>query len=446
MQFNPDAQTRDALQGDAVHHSRELIEELERLDVDAVAAKLNDSSAEVVSAACAALASRGDKQFADRIAGKLKDRKTRFHAVCALSRLGAYHADLVLCLSDPDVGTRCAAVAALGHAGDNGAVEVRKLLKNTDAATRSAACLALGGMGNQKSASAIAQLLNDQGEDSSWLAASLGGAAGRPPAPVRKPQCASIAALGMLASGSYVSHLVDLTTDADWEARACAVEALGNMGSAARDIAGQLAACLDDDTYPVRMKACEALGRLQATQQVDRLADMLHDKSQSVRIEAVKAIAAMGQSGHKYLAEVAELLSDPLNSIKGAAARALCQMGESAFGYASIIAGMLIDEDPFLRLAALEVLPKLGNYGSSFAEDVSSLLQDSEASVRIAAAQALGSMGVSGYIPGIKALADGSDRSVATAAQEVLASNGWGSIDAQKTLYIPDIGGSEAHE
>lgn len=427
------------MQAQTVHHLRELMDELQRLDVDDVARKLDDSSDEVVNAACGALAARGEaaKHLADRIAAKTKDPKTRYNALCALSHLGVHHTNIVGCLSDADVGTRCAAVRALSTVPGGDAMEVRKLLKNADAGTRSAACLALGGMNHQNSAANLAELLSDKAEDSSWLASSMGGASARPPAQVRKPRCAAILALGMLGTKSYVSLLADLTTDSDWEARGCAVEALGNMGSAAQDKAGHLASCLDDDTYPVRAKACEALGKLGASQQVDRLADMLNDRSPAVRIEAIRALAGMGLSGQKYLSQVAACLSDALNSVKGAAARALAQMGESAFGYASAIAGMLGDEDPFLRLAALDVLPQMSNYGSAFSEEIQSMLTDQDATVRAAAIAALGKMGIqSGSArSGIMSLANDDDRIVSTAAKKAIATAGWADSLAERVEH-----------
>lgn len=423
----------DALQAQAVPPSQELLEELNRLDADAVAAKLADNSHEVVNGACWALAAQGEagKRFSDSIIPKLKDPKTRYNAVCALSSLGVVDDDFIKstigCLSDSDVGTRVAAISALRKSAKLYAdcSEVSKLLKGTDVGIRCAACLALGGMGHQKSAGQISDLLKDTAEDSSWLASAMGGASSRPPAQVRKLRCAAIAALGMLREQSYASRIVDLTTDSDWEVRACAVEALGNMGDAGLDRAGKLASCLDDDTFPVRARACEALGKLDASQQVDRLADMLNDNSPAVRIEALKAIAAMSDSSQKYLAEVAEHLSDPMNSVKGAAARALAKMGESAFAYASAIAGFLVDKDPFLRLAALDALPKMGNYGTAFAEDISLLLEDPEGPVRALAVEAIGDMNIQTYSLGIRALADDPDKNVAISAQKVLANTGW---------------------
>merc|ERR1712039_181241 len=116
---------------------------------------------------------------------------------------------------------------------------------------------------------------------------------------------------------------------------------------------------------------------------------MLSDKSQTVRIEALKAVAAVDGTGATYAAEVAALLSDPLNSVKAAAARALAEMGESCQCYASVIASFLNEEDPFLRLAALEVLPKMGNHGAAFKDDMELLTEDPYPPVANAAANAL---------------------------------------------------------
>merc|ERR1711972_192337 len=153
---------------------------------------------------------------------------------------------------------------------------------------------------------------------------------------MRKPKCAAIRALGMLGDESFASKIGNSTADSDWEVRLAAVEALGHLGDGGRDVSGKISGCLHDDTYPVRAKAVEALARLNA--EVSHLPKMLNDKSQMVRIEALKAVAAAADTGPTYAAEVAALLSDPLNSVKAAAARALADMGESCQCYAGVIA------------------------------------------------------------------------------------------------------------
>merc|ERR1712226_440457 len=95
----------------------------------------------------------------------------------------------------------------------------------------------------------------------------------------------------------------------DWEVRFCAVEALGVMGEAARDASGKVAELLDDDTYPVRAKACYALGMMRADDQVDKLTEMFQDKAQVVRSEAVAALGMMGEAVQQYTGEIAKLLS-----------------------------------------------------------------------------------------------------------------------------------------
>lgn len=357
-------------------------------DREVLAKLLEDPSSEVVSAACCALGVLGASQFADDIAVKLKDVKTRNAAVCALLELGVHRPGIVECLSDDDVGTRLAAVDALSKKGRSSAAEVCKLLKHSSAAARSAACLALGSMGldGAQYVDDVATLLNDEAEDSSWMAAAMGGGARRPPAAMRKPRVAAIRAIGLLGDESLAPKIADYTSDSDWEVRLAAAEALGHLGDGARDMSGILIACLSDATYPVRAKTVEALGRLGV--EASQLPDMLNDKAQTVRIETCKAIAGMGESGQKYTPEVAALLSDSLNCVKVAAAKALAEMGENSQCYASVIASFLQEEDPELRLVAVEVLPKLGNYGAAFKDDIESLLQDPYPPIQEAASKA----------------------------------------------------------
>lgn len=345
---------------------------------DTLTGLLGDSSPDVVSAACVALGSLGAESKAMDIGKKLDNDKTKYGALCGLTSLKACgnFADAIVskCLGDSDIFTRAQAVMALGSVPGS-ASTVAKRLKSDDPGVKAAAAYTLGKMGAKSYAKDVAALLSDATEDTAWMSMSVGGGgSARSMAPLRKPACGALMALGMMGADSFASEVGEKTTDTDWEVRACAAEALGSMGDSAKDISYQLANCLDDDTYIVRAKACFALGACKADDQVDRLAEVLSDKSPEVRSAAAVAIASMGSAGEKYSPDVFALLSTAeASKVKCGAMTALSKMGETAYGYTSVIATFLFDEDPTVVCAAIGALSRMGQYGSAFSEEVLSL-------------------------------------------------------------------------
>jgi HEAT repeat protein len=75
------------------------------------------------------------------------------------------------------------------------------------------------------------------------------------------------------------------------------------MGDAANCV--PLLAAADDAATSVRVAAIEALGHLRCTQIENRVAEWLSDDDFSVRAEAVKAIASLGDPRLRPLAEAA---------------------------------------------------------------------------------------------------------------------------------------------
>mmetsp|Transcript_14174 Transcript_14174/g.25001 ORF Transcript_14174/g.25001 Transcript_14174/m.25001 type:complete len:514 (+) Transcript_14174:72-1613(+) len=367
--------------------------------VDTLSGLLGDSSPDVVSAACVALGSLGAESKAIDIGKKLDSDKTKYGALCALTSLKSCgnFADTIVskCLGDSDIFTRAQAVMALGTVPGS-ASTVAKRLKSDDPGVRAAAAYTLGKMEAKSYAKDVAALLSDAAEDTAWMAMSVGGGAcARSLAPVRKPICGALLALGMMEAESMASDVAEKTSDTDWEVRACAAEALGYMGEAGKDMSNMLATCLDDDTYVVRAKACLALGACKADDQVDRLAEMLSDKSPEVRSAAAMAMASMGSAGEKYTSDVFALLTaTEASKVKCGAMTALSKMGETAYGYTSVIATFLFDEDPTVVCAAIGALSKMGQYGSAFSEEVLSLTDHAYGPVAAAAKTTCQSWGV----------------------------------------------------
>lgn len=276
--------------------------------------------------------------------------------------------------------------------------KIEALLSSKSVPARAAAALALGNWGKDASGSAkgVSELLQDSEEDLTWMPLNVGGGSMRAPMAYRKPKCAALIALGNMKSEAYLAQMTEALSDGDWEIRFCALEAMASLGEAAKGSAGKIAALLDDETYPVRGKACAAIGAIKAEDQVDKLSEMLEDSAQCVRAEALGALAAMGDPGFQYSGAMYGLLSDDSNIVRAAAATALAALGEGGKPYASGVAGLLSDPMPDVRCAAALALGKMGTYGAAFAEEVADLAQDFEPEVQAAANEALALMGEEG--------------------------------------------------
>mmetsp|Transcript_160491 Transcript_160491/g.389830 ORF Transcript_160491/g.389830 Transcript_160491/m.389830 type:complete len:548 (+) Transcript_160491:58-1701(+) len=397
-----------------------------------VTSLMADKSPDVQGAACLALSSLGGgDSLASDIAAKLSSEGTRFSAITALAALGEEACKPVVgdivakCLSDGDSQTRAEAIGILAKLPEetlSSAGKIKELLKDKNPAVRAAAALSLGNCGGKASshASDVAALLKDDDEDLAWLPLQIGGGSTREPMAMRKPKCAALVALGAMKAEAEMSQVGEFLSDGDWEVRFCAVEALGIMGPAAKDLADKVGALLDDDTYPVRAKACFAVGSIGAEDLVDRLSEMLQDATQSVRSEAAAALGMMGEAAVQYTHELAKMLSDPSSPVRGAAAGALGNLGDGGKPYASIVASLLYDTDHLVVASACSALGKMDAYGAAFAEDVAWFLEYPVPAVRAAAALALASMGSEGavYSGQIRSLTGDADASVAKAASQ----------------------------
>ena len=370
---------------------------------------LDDSSAAVAGAACQALGYLPQgAQEASRIAKKLQDPATRFAAVSALGKLGGgvvqkYIQEITACLKDKDSLTRQAAANTLAASSESvlssqaGASYIATLLKDEDPGIRCSAALSLGKLGPQAAAHAadVAKLLGDNAEDDSESYLAVGGGSLRSPAMLRRPKCAALASLALMNASSYVSDMAMCLRDKTYEVRLCALEALMEMGEAASKQSTSIMATMEDDVYIVRLKACQCIAALQAQDVMDNLPDLFKDEAPSVREAALEALASCPEIAKKYCSQVFKCLEDEYGFVRAAALRALSSMDSVGQGYASAIAGELGNQDPHARAAACEALGKFGDYGAAFAEEIEACQTDDVPMVRAAATHALAQLGLS---------------------------------------------------
>jgi len=381
---------------------------------------LNGSSPRLAAAACQALGQVGDETKAAAIAAKLQDPHTRYAALQGLCDLdGRVVCDFAtevisLCLTDQDGATRQLAVAAIGRQDSDGKSfvlagkkvsevvdQLQKLIEHQDSGVRCAAAQALGHLGSEAEPhiACLEPLLADESEDTSCRSLQIGGGGQRAPPAFRKPVCAALSAFGMTGAQRYAEDIVRKLRDDDWEVRLSALEALGSLGEAGLEEAENIATALEDDVYMVRAKACDVIAKIQALEQAESVKATLKDKAPSVRVAAVRALGALGESGAAYSNEVFKLLSDSALAVRVAAIQSLGCMGEIGQCYASVIAAQLNDAQAEVRLASVEVLGRLGDHGAAFAEEVAMCMEDDPSPlVRKAAMGSLAQMGDQAYL------------------------------------------------
>jgi HEAT repeat protein len=205
---------------------------------------------------------------------------------------------------------------------------------------------------------------------------------------------------------------LDLVTDAHWEVRVAALEALAKLRDAKSG--DRVLRCLKDPDKEVRQQAADTLGQLGLAEAVPSLIATLVDEESSVRQAAARALPKIDP--HWEYHEATRLALDPIrealhhsnHAVQYAAAGVLRRIGESRtkqaeaaqaantsiFGRGrdatSILIELLSDEDPDIRQAVAGSLGRLR--AKEAVEPLRRALMDSKREVREAAEEALSSL------------------------------------------------------
>jgi HEAT repeat protein len=220
----------------------------------------------------------------------------------------------------------------------------------------------------------------------------------------------------------------------DAKVRYRAAQTLADLGPQAKFAAPELRELLRDKNLYVRVKAAEALWKIEKTPAsilLPVLLDALKDKEAGVRALAPPVIALLGSKAKPALPLLVQLLGDKELDVKLSAIAALGELGSVAKESAKDLLALTADKDFFL----LEpfVGAALANLGDSVLPTLAQALADPSAERRRVAAYALGSMGRNAA-----PVADGLAKALQAddAATRILAARALGKIgpEAQKCL------------
>jgi HEAT repeat protein/beta-lactamase regulating signal transducer with metallopeptidase domain len=241
--------------------------------VDALAAALKDTDAEVREHALMALAQLHDRRATAPLVAALGDSSAdvREYAAVALGELRdpSAVAPLVTALSDKEAGVREQAASALGQLRDARAVEpLIAATRDANSDVREQAAFALSELRDPSSAPALAGLLSDKEAD------------------VREQ---AVFALGQLRSTSAVDGLIAALKDPSADVQGQAAFALGEIRD--RKAVDALIAALGSASPDVREQAAFALGQIRDPRATDALMKAMKDADADVRKSAALALS-----------------------------------------------------------------------------------------------------------------------------------------------------------
>lgn len=223
-----------------------------------------------------------------------------------------------------------------------------------------------------------------------------------------------------------------LATEADSSLHPKFASALGRLGTAAAPAVPRLAELLRDDHEEVRVAAAAALGNIgpPASHAAWALAHALRDCCHDVRAGAAEALGRIGPGAIEAVPALVDALADPVSWVRLQSATALVaikpQSREAAEGFTRALGD---SREEVRAMAAIG----LSQYGTSAANAVPVLrhllANDPYPAVRVAAAKALGAMGPASRaaLPELMSAQRDPDFAVRAAVRDAIAKIGPGS-------------------
>ena len=174
-----------------------------------------------------------------------------------------------------------------------------------------------------------------------------------------------------------------------------AAQALGQMGSTAKDAIPDLIMLVGDSDPRVRSSSADALGRIGpgTKNAVPKLAELLNDPNEDVRKAAAEGVGKIGRGAENAISDLIKLLGDVSANVRTSGATALGQIGPGTKDAVPDLIKLLKDPDVHVRASAAWALGQIGRAAENAVPDLIRMLEDHSANVRASCADALGRIG-----------------------------------------------------
>lgn len=265
-------------------------------------------------------------------------------------------------LKSPEVNTRREAIRALAELAPLSAPELTLALEDPDGANRRAAAQALA-RGEGETVSGLAK----KKMTARWLA--LAGASGEPAcaelletavadeAVQEDVRAAALPALADCEGARAIEHIAAVMQAQQPLVRAGAADAFGALPRAPKS-GSRLAVLLNDKDARVLESAARAAGAVRHKPLLPRLVELLDHPAPAVRREAALALGAMEAT--QVVPKLARALGeDDDASVRVACAKALGDLGGSG-GIGALVSAADSDKDSKVKFVAAESLRRLG--------------------------------------------------------------------------------------
>ncbi len=203
----------------------------------------------------------------------------------------------------------------------------------------------------------------------------------------------AIRALGTIGRQAVPVLITLMRTGGDAITRAEAAKALGEMGDNARTAVPDLIESLHERDDLVRLVAVRAVGKMylanrQLRSALRALADSATaDRSESVRVSAIRTLATMGPEAIPTLIQVLE--ADRDRDARRDAADGLADIGRGSHNAAHALAGALHDREALVRAAAARALGRIEVRDEEVVNSLSRAQNDDDEYVRDTARKSL---------------------------------------------------------
>jgi HEAT repeat protein len=192
-----------------------------------------------------------------------------------------------------------------------------------------------------------------------------------------------------MAHGKPLKYWIDALKDPEALVREEGILVLTDLGPVAKDAVPDLSKMLKDPSWRVRVKAANALFRIdrqQAKTVVPILCEGVKQGSSTERMQVIQLLGQIGPDAKDACLTLLEVLNDPDFNVRNTASFSIIQIGDAAV---PPLRDALGNKDATTRQLAAETLGRMGSRAKDALAALKERLKDDDGLTRVRAAQAL---------------------------------------------------------